>query len=106
MGWAAFWLLFSDVYKRQSLYEPVYSDGGDTIYVVDQVGDPSRDTDWLDELSFKDAITNLSDREKRILSLRFLTGKTQVEVAKEVGISQAQVSRLEKGALDRIKKQM
>lgn len=99
-------LALEAIVEPVSLYEPVYSDGGDTIYVVDQVGDPSRDTDWLDELSFKDAITNLSDREKRILSLRFLTGKTQVEVAKEVGISQAQVSRLEKGALDRIKKQM
>lgn len=99
-------LALEAIVEPVSLYEPVYSDGGDTIYVVDQVGDPSRDTDWLDELSFKDAVTNLSDREKRILSLRFLTGKTQVEVAKEVGISQAQVSRLEKGALDRIKKQM
>ena len=99
-------LALEAIVEPVSLYEPVYSDGGDTIYVVDQVGDPSRDTDWLDDLSFKDAITNLSDREKRILSLRFLTGKTQVEVAKEVGISQAQVSRLEKGALDRIKKQM
>ena len=99
-------LALEAIVEPVSLYEPVYSDGGDTIYVVDLVGDPSRDTDCLDELSFKDAITNLSDREKRILSLRFLTGKTQVEVAKEVGISQAQVSRLEKGALDRIKKQM
>ena len=99
-------LALEAIVEPVSLYEPVYSDGGDTIYVVAQVGDPSRDTAWLDELSFKDAITNLSDREKRILSLRFLTGKTQVEVAKEVGISQAQVSRLEKGALDRIKKQM
>lgn len=99
-------LALEAIVEPVSLYEPVYSDGGDTIYVVDQVGDPSRDTDWLDELSFKDAVTNLSEREKRILSLRYLTGKTQVEVAKEVGISQAQVSRLEKGALDRIKKQM
>ncbi len=99
-------LALEAIVEPVSLYEPVYSDGGDTIYVVDQVGDPSRDTDWLEELSFKDAVTSLSDREKRILSLRFLTGKTQVEVAKEVGISQAQVSRLEKGALDRIKKQM
>ena len=79
-------LALEAIVEPVSLYEPVYSDGGDTIYVVDQVGDPSRDTDWLDELSFKDAITNLSDREKRILSLRFLTGKTQVEVAKEVDL--------------------
>lgn len=86
-----------------SLYEPVYSDSGDTIYVMDQVGDNSDDSNWLDELSIKDAIENLGDREKRILSLRFMEGKTQMEVAKEIGISQAQISRLEKGTLDNIK---
>jgi len=89
-----------------SLYEPVYSDGGDTIFVMDQVGDASDDMDWLDELSIREAIQNLNQREKRILSLRFLQGRTQMEVAKEVGISQAQVSRLEKGALDKIKHQV
>ena len=89
-----------------SLYEPVYSDGGDTIYVMDQVSDHHDDTDWLGEISMKEAIKNLGEREKRILSLRFLSGKTQVEVAREIGISQAQVSRLEKGALDQIKKQL
>lgn len=89
-----------------SLYEPVFSDGGDTIYVMDQVSDRSKDTDWLDELTIKEAIKNLGDREKRILNLRFFEGKTQVEVAKEIGISQAQVSRLEKGALDSVKKNM
>ncbi|MCL2034039.1 MAG: RNA polymerase sporulation sigma factor SigG [Oscillospiraceae bacterium] len=89
-----------------SLYEPAYSDGGDTIFVMDQVGDKTGDKDWLDELSLKEAINNLCEREKRILSLRFFVGKTQVEVAKEVGISQAQVSRLEKSALSRIKKQI
>ena len=89
-----------------SLYEPVYSDGGDTIYVMDQVGDHSDDKDWLDEISFKEAISRLDDREKKILSLRFFGGKTQMEVAQEIGISQAQVSRLEKGALTRIKRQM
>ncbi len=89
-----------------SLYEPVYNDGGDTIYVMDQVGDRLSDKDWLDEISLKDTIRNLNDREKKILSLRFFMGKTQVEVAQEIGISQAQVSRLEKGALLRIKKQM
>lgn len=89
-----------------SLYEPVYSDGGDTIFVMDQVGDSSDDMDWLDELSIREAIQNLNQREKRILSLRFLQGRTQMEVAKEVGISQAQVSRLEKGALDKIKHQV
>jgi len=89
-----------------SLYEPAYSDGGDTIFVMDQVGDKTGDKDWLDEISLKEAISNLCEREKRILSLRFFVGKTQVEVAKEVGISQAQVSRLEKSALSRIKKQI
>lgn len=89
-----------------SLYEPVYSDGGDTIFVMDQVGDPSGDSDWLDEISFREAVEALADREKKILSLRFVVGKTQMEVAKEIGISQAQVSRLEKGALDKIKKRI
>ena len=86
-----------------SLYEPLYSDGGDTIYVLDQVRDSGTDMDWLDELSIREAIRGLGEREKRILSLRFLRGKTQMEVAKEIGISQAQVSRLEKGALDKVK---
>ncbi|MEE1024420.1 MAG: RNA polymerase sporulation sigma factor SigG [Acutalibacteraceae bacterium] len=86
-----------------SLYEPVYSDGGDTIYVLDQVGDKNDDSNWLDEIVLKEAIKNLPEREKRILQLRFFVGKTQTEVAKEVGISQAQVSRLEKGAIDRLK---
>ena len=86
-----------------SLYEPVYSDGGDTIYVLDQVGDKNDDHNWLDEIAFKEAIRALSDREKRILSLRFMQGKTQMEVSEEIGISQAQVSRLEKGAISKIK---
>ncbi len=86
-----------------SLYEPVYSDGGDTIFVMDQVGDKNDDSNWLDEILLKEAMKNLPNREKRILQLRFFGGKTQMEVANEIGISQAQVSRLEKGALDRIK---
>lgn len=86
-----------------SLYEPVYNDGGDTIYVMDQVGDSNTDGDWIDEIMIKDEIKNLDSREKNILYLRFMQGKTQMEVAKEVGISQAQVSRLEKNALRRIK---
>lgn len=89
-----------------SLYEPIFSDGGDTIYVLDQVGDNNNDTNWLDEISIKESIKNLSDREKQIMSLRFFAGKTQVEVADEIGISQAQVSRLEKGALKKIKKNL
>lgn len=86
-----------------SLYEPVYNDGGDTIYVMDQVGDSNSDTDWIDEIMIKDEINRLDDRERNIMYLRFMQGKTQMEVAKEVGISQAQVSRLEKNALKRIK---
>lgn len=86
-----------------SLYDPVYSDGGDTIYVLDQVGDNNDDNNWLDEIALKEAIKGLSSREKNILRLRFMQGKTQMEVSKEIGISQAQVSRLEKGALEKIK---
>ena len=89
-----------------SLYEPVYNDGGDTIFVMDQVGDSNDDRNWLDEITLKDAIAALSDREKKILNLRFIKGMTQVEVSGEIGISQAQVSRLEKGALDKIKKDL
>ncbi len=89
-----------------SLYEPIYSDSGDTIYIMDQIGDYNDDRNWLEELALKEAIRNLNDREKRILHLRFLKGMTQIEVSSEIGISQAQVSRLEKGALDRIKKQL
>lgn len=86
-----------------SLYDPVYFDGGDTIYVMDQIGDNSSDVNLIDSIMLKNALENLSDREKLILSLRFMEGKTQTEVAKEVGISQAQVSRLEKGAMDKVK---
>lgn len=89
-----------------SLYEPVFSDTGDTVYVMDQIGDSNDDRNWLDEIALKEAIASLGAREKKILNLRFLQGKTQVEVANEIGISQAQVSRLEKGALGKIKKEM
>lgn len=89
-----------------SLFEPVYSDGNDAIYVMDQVSGGRGGDDWLDELLIKDAINKLPDREKNIIELRFLEGKTQMEVAEEVGISQAQVSRLEKGAMERIKGQL
>ena len=85
-----------------SLYEPTFSDGGDPVYIMDQVGG-SDDQDWLEEIAIKQAIGGLSEREKRILSMRFLDGRTQMEVAGLVGISQAQVSRLEKGALGKIK---
>lgn len=97
-------LALEAVVEPVSLYEPVFSDGNDTVYVMDQIGDNSDDSTWLEELAVKEAISNLSDREKRILTLRFFSGKTQMEVASEIGISQAQVSRIEKGALDSIKK--
>ena len=88
-----------------SLYEPVYADGTDAVCVMDQVSD-TRNTDeaWTDRIALKDAMTRLDERERKILSLRFYEGKTQMEVSAEVGISQAQVSRLEKGAINTIKK--
>lgn len=96
-------IALESVVSPVSLYDPVYSDGGDTIYVLDQVGDKNDDKNWLSEIAFKEAIKNLSQREKHILSLRFMQGKTQMEVSEEIGISQAQVSRLEKGALQKIR---
>ena len=97
-------LALEAIVEPVSLYEPVFSDGSDTIYVMDQVGDKNDDKNWLDEIALKEAIASLSAREKKILSLRFFKGKTQMEVASEIGISQAQVSRIEKGALEHIKK--
>ncbi|MDR1805232.1 MAG: RNA polymerase sporulation sigma factor SigG [Clostridium sp.] len=82
-----------------SLQEPVYSDGGDTIYVMDQVRAPEGEDAWLDEIVLRESIGRLPEREKKILYLRFMQGHTQMEVAEEIGISQAQVSRLEKSAL-------
>ena len=88
-----------------SLYDPVYSDGGESACVMDQIGD-TRNTDeqWLEQIALQEAVKRLDSREKHILALRFYDGRTQMEVAKEVGISQAQVSRLEKNAISRIKK--
>ena len=99
-------LALESIVEPVSLYEPVYSDGGDTIYVMDQVGDRNDDRNWLDELALKEAIRGLGEREKRILNLRFFKGMTLIVVSAEIGISQAQVSRLEKGALNRIKSQL
>ena len=83
-----------------SLYEPVYTEGGDTLYVMDQVSDKkNREENWVENLALQEAMQRLNDREKHIVTLRFYEGKTQMEVAKEIGISQAQVSRLEKNAL-------
>lgn len=89
-----------------SLYEPVFSDGGESLYVLDQIGDGNDDREWIEELTLKEAIRSLGDREKRILQLRYFKGLTQMEVAAEIGISQAQVSRLEKGALEKVKGQL
>ena len=90
-----------------SLYEPVYSDGGDAICVIDQISDTKNtDESWLEQIAIKDAIRRLSERERHILALRFCEGKTQMEVSSEVGISQAQVSRLEKNAIRQIKKDL
>lgn len=90
-----------------SLYEPVYTDSGENVTVMDQVGDPKNtDEQWLSQIALSEALGALSEREKRILSLRFFDGRTQMEVAGEIGISQAQVSRLEKGAVEQIKKRI
>ena len=90
-----------------SLYEPVYSDSGDTICVIDQVKDnKNNDEAWLERIALKEAVSRLGDREQRILSMRFFQGKTQMEVSSEIGISQAQVSRLEKNALRQIRKEL
>ncbi len=97
-------IALESIVEPMSIYEPIYSDGGDTICVLDQIGDNNDDNNWLQEISLREAIKNLSDREKRILNLRFMCGKTQMEVSHEIGISQAQVSRLEKFALQKIKK--
>lgn len=99
-------LALEAIVEPVSLYEPVFFDGNDTIYVMDQLGDNNDERNWLEELAFKDAMASLSDREKNVLMLRFFKGKTQMEVAQEIGISQAQVSRIEKGALNRIKSEM
>jgi RNA polymerase sporulation-specific sigma factor len=88
-----------------SLFEPVYHDGGDPIFVMDQIGDDrEQDSTWLEGIALRDALDRLTDREKVIIRLRFFQGKTQMEVASEIGISQAQVSRLEKAALGRMRK--
>ena len=90
-----------------SLYEPVFNDSGDSIYIIDQISDTSSsDEAWIEDIALKEAMKTLGEREKRIIDMRFYAGKTQSEIAKEIGISQAQVSRLEKSALERIRKQI
>ena len=88
-----------------SLYDTVFSDGGDSIFVMDQLSDTSTGDDiWLEDIALREAISKLSDKERKIISRRFYGGKTQMEIAEEIGISQAQVSRLEKGAFEKIRK--
>lgn len=83
-----------------SLYDPVYTEGGDTLYVMDQISDKkNKEENWIEEISLNEAMKRLSSRQHNIISMRFFQGKTQMEVAEEIGISQAQVSRLEKNAL-------
>ena len=90
-----------------SLFEPVYNDGGDALYIMDQVKDENaRDDNWVEDIAIRDAMRRLNDREKRIMQLRFFEGRTQMEVAGEIGISQAQVSRLEKQALMHMRRSM
>ena len=90
-----------------SLYDPVYSENGDSIYVMDQISDTSaEDEHWVESIALRDAIAKLSERERKIIELRFYRNKTQMEIAKSIGISQAQVSRLEKGALARMRSQI
>ena len=96
-------MALESIVEPVSLFDSVYSEGGDTVYVLDQIGDSNDDSNWLEEIAFRDVIASLNEREKRILTLRFMQGKTQMEVSREIGISQAQVSRIEKGVLDKIK---
>jgi RNA polymerase sporulation-specific sigma factor len=90
-----------------SLYEPVYNENGDTLYVIDQLSDRSAGDDgWIENIALTEAMRTLTERERNIISMRFYKNKTQMEIAEQIGISQAQVSRLEKGALEKIRKQM
>ena len=87
-----------------SLYEPVFSEGGDTLYVMDQISDKkNREDNWVEDIALREAVSRLPERERNIIRLRFFDGRTQMEVARDVGISQAQVSRLEKNALRSMK---
>ncbi len=99
-------LALESVVEPISLYEPVYNDDGDTICVLDQLGESGSEENWISAMSLRDTMNSLSPREKKIMALRYLSGKTQVEVAQEIGISQAQVSRLEKNALAHIKSEL
>ena len=99
-------MALESVVEPASLYEPVYADGEDGLSIMDQIRDAGGEESWISDIMFRDTVQALSERERRIISLRYLSGKTQTQVAREIGISQAQVSRLEKGALSRIREQI
>ena len=99
-------MALESVVEPASLYEPVYSDGEDSFAIVDQLRDATGEESWISDIMFRDTVKALSARERRIIAMRYLGGKTQMQVAREIGISQAQVSRLEKGALNHIKEQI
>ncbi len=99
-------IALESVVEPASLYEPVYSDGEDSLAIMDQLHDATGEESWISDIMFRDTVKALSPRERRIIAMRYLNGKTQMQVAKEIGISQAQVSRLEKGALRQIKEQI
>lgn len=95
------------IIEPMSIYEPVYNEGGDSLYVIDQLSDTaSGDEMWLENIALREALKQLSDREKRVIDMRYYENKTQTEIANEIGISQAQVSRVEKGALEKMRRQM
>ncbi|MBQ8408828.1 MAG: RNA polymerase sporulation sigma factor SigG [Clostridia bacterium] len=95
------------IVEPMSIYEPVYCEGGDSLYVIDQLSDNSSgDDSWLENIALREALKNLSERERTIIGMRYFENRTQTEVAGEIGISQAQVSRLEKGALEKMRRQM
>ena len=99
-------MALESVVEPASLYEPVYGDGDESVALLDRVPEASGEESWISSIMFKDTVRSLGARERRIIALRYLSGKTQVQVAREIGISQAQVSRLEKGALCRIREQI
>lgn len=99
-------MALESVVEPASLYEPVYSDGEDSFAIVDQLRDATGEESWISDIMFRDTVKSLSARERRIIAMRYLGGKTQMQVAREIGISQAQVSRLEKNALCRIREQI
>ena len=99
-------LALESVADPVSLYEPICGEGGDAMYVMDQLGDSDNEDTWVSRIQFRDTGESLTPRQRRLMELRYLAGKTPMEVAREIGISQAQVSRLEKGAIGQIKSQM